>query len=230
MGDFLGNSSFFAVSLSLLGFALGVYLKQKTKWVIMNPILISTIVVIGVLIVFDIDYAKYEQGSEVLEYLLTPTIISFAVPLYRQIERLKQYSFAVVAGVVAGVLTSLVCTLAIAILWDLTHQEYVTLLPKTITTAIGISVSEELGGIVTLTVAVIVLTGILGNIIGGLVCRLFRITDHVAMGVVLGTSAHAMGVAKAMEKGEVVGAVSSLSLVLAGIITVFGANIFASFQ
>ena len=127
----------------------------------------------------------------------------------------------------SGVLTSLITVLALAILFGLSHQEYVTLLPKSITTAIGMGVSEELGGYVTITVAVIVITGVLGNIIGNLVCRIFGIREPIAKGLALGTAAHAIGTARAMEMGEVEGAMSSLSIAVAGVLTVAGASVFA---
>lgn len=227
MSEFFGNSMFFAVTISLLSYEFGIWLKRKTKWAIMNPLLISILVVIAILLVARIDYGDYERGSEVLSYLLTPATVALAVPLYRQIALLKKYGIAIGIGVLAGVLTSLVSTLAVALIWRLTHEEYVTLLPKTITTAIGMSMSEELGGMVTVTVAVIVVTGIVGNVIGEAVCKLCRIKDKAAIGVALGTSAHAMGTAKALEMGEIEGAVSSLAIVLAGIFMVIGGNLFA---
>ena len=111
----------------------------------------------------------------------------------------------------------------------LTHEEYVTLLPKSITTAIGMGVSDELGGYVTITVAVIIITGVLGNIFGELICRLFRITEPISKGLALGSASHAIGTAKAMELGEVEGAMSSLAIAVAGVLTVIGATIFSYF-
>lgn len=134
---------------------------------------------------------------------------------------------AVVAGIVSGVFTSLVVVFLMALLFQLEHQEYVTLLPKSITTAIGMGVSEELGGHVTITVAVIVVTGVLGNILAEAVCKIFKIHEPIAKGIAIGSSSHAIGTAKAMEMGDVEGAMSSLSIAVAGILTVLGASIFA---
>ena len=131
-------------------------------------------------------------------------------------------------GILSGVLTSLAGVLVLAAAFGLDHQWYVTLLPKSITTAIGMGVSEELGGIVTITVAAIVVTGVLGNIIGDLVFRIFRIKEPVAQGLALGTAAHAIGTAKALEMGEIQAAMSSLSIAVAGLLTVVGASIFAN--
>ena len=132
-------------------------------------------------------------------------------------------------GIVSGVITSLATVFVLAKLMGLTHEEYVTLLPKSITTAIGMGVSDELGGYVTITVAVIIITGVLGNIFGELICRLFRITEPISKGLALGSASHAIGTAKAMELGEVEGAMSSLAIAVAGVLTVIGATIFSYF-
>lgn len=229
MHDFFTNSVFAAVVISLLGYELGSFLKKKTGLAILNPLLVAVVVVIGVLLLLHVDYAVYEERSQILHYMLTPSTVALAVPLYRQFSLLKKHGLAIAAGVLAGVLTSLVSTFLLAVLFRLTHEEYVTLLPKSITTAIGMGMSEEMGGIVTITVAVIVVTGIVGNIIGEWVCRLFHIREKIAVGLALGTSSHVIGTAKAMELGEVEGAMSSLAIVLAGVMTVVGANVFALF-
>lgn len=229
MHDFFTNSVFAAVVISLLGYELGSFLKKKTGLAILNPLLVAVVIVIGVLLLLHVDYAVYEERSQLLHYMLTPSTVALAVPLYRQFSLLKKHGLAIAAGVLAGVLTSLVSTLLLAVLFRLTHEEYVTLLPKSITTAIGMGMSEEMGGIVTITVAVIVVTGIVGNIIGEWVCCLFHIREKIAVGLALGTSAHVIGTAKAMELGEVEGAMSSLAIVLAGVMTVAGANVFALF-
>ena len=144
-----------------------------------------------------------------------------------QLAVLKKNWKAILAGIASGVLTSLLCVLALVLLFGLSHEEYVTLLPKSITTAIGIGISEELGGYVSITAAVIIITGVLGNVIGETILKLFRITEPVAKGVALGSASHAIGTAKAMELGEVEGAISSLSIVVSGIMTVIGASLFA---
>ena len=149
--------------------------------------------------------------------------------MYEQMELLKKNWKAVMAGILSGVLTSLICILAMAAVFSLSHETYVTLLPKSITVAIGMGVSEELGGYVTITVAVILITGILGNMIGEGVCRLFRIKEPIARGVAIGTASHAIGTARAMEMGEVEGAMSSLSIAVAGLLTVAFASVFSFF-
>lgn len=227
MSDILDNSVFLAVTISLLGYELGIFLRRKTGLAILNPLLVAIVVIIGFLLILDMDYVTYEEGSELLGYLLTPATVALAVPLYRQLDILKKHGIAIGIGVLAGVLTSLVSTLLLAIIFQLTHEEYVTFLPKSITTAIGMGMSEELGGIVAISVALIVVTGIVGNVMGEWVCRIFHICDKIAVGLALGTSAHVIGTTKAMELGEVEGAMSSLAIVLAGILTVVGVNVFA---
>lgn len=227
MNNLFLNSATMGVVLSLLAYEIGMFIKNKTKKAIFNPLLISIVIVIVVLMLFDIDYDSYNQSAKYISYLLTPATVSLAIPLYRQLNLLKQNFMAIILGILSGVLTSLISILGMSILFGLTHEEYVTLLPKSITTAIGMGVSEELGGYVTITVVVIIITGILGNIIGSFACNIFRITNPISKGLALGTSSHAIGTTKAMEMGEIEGAMSSLSIVVAGLMTVALASIFA---
>lgn len=229
MKEMLCDSVFFGAVISILAYEFGLLLKKKLKLSILNPLLISVVLVIIFLAVFDVDYEEYQEGAQILSYLLTPATVCLAVPLYEQLELLKHNLKAVMAGLAAGVVTSLVSVLLLAILFGLSHEEYVTMLPKSITTAIGMGVSEELGGMVTVTVAVIIVTGILGNVIAEYVFRLFKIEEPIAKGVALGSASHAIGTARAMELGEVEGAMSSLSIAVAGLLTVAGASVFANF-
>ena len=175
------------------------------------------------------DYEIYNEGAKYLSWLLTPATVCLAIPLYEQWELLRKNYKAILIGIVSGVLTSLTTVLVLALIMGLSHEEYVTLLPKSITTAIGMGVSEELGGYVTITVAVIIITGVLGNMFGELICRIFKITEPISKGLALGSAAHAIGTAKAVELGEVEGAMSSLSIAVSGILTVILASIFANF-
>ncbi len=227
--DFFVNSLFFGVLVSLLGYESGIFLKKKTGLSVMNPLLISIVFVIAVLYLFHVDYEVYRTGGQYLSYLLTPATVCLAVPLYKQIHLLKKYGAAIVLSVLTGTLTSLAGVLILSVLFRLEHSMYVTLLPKSITTAIGMGMSEELGGIVNITVAVIVVTGVLGNVIGEGVLKLFHIENKIAKGLALGTSAHAIGTSKAMELGEIEGAMSSLAIVTAGLFTVIFAGIFSLF-
>ena len=227
MIGFLENSVFFGVVISLIAYGIGTVLRKKTGIAVFNPLLVSVILVIALLSVSKIDYQKYYDGAKYISYLLTPATVALAIPLHRQFELLKKNVWAIIAGIASGALTSMLCILAMAVLFSFDHAEYVTFLPKSITTAIGIGVSEELGGYVAITAAVIIITGIFGNVISELVFRLFRIKEPIARGVALGTSSHAIGTAKAMELGETEGAMSSLSIVICGIFTVLGSMFFA---
>lgn len=227
MNELVLSSATIGVVLSIAAYEIGVFLKKKTNSAIFNPLLVSIILVMVFLVIFRIDYESYNDSAKYLSYLLTPATVSLAIPLYQQLELLKKNFTAIILGILSGVLTSAGVILAMSILFGLSHEEYVTLLPKSITTAIGMGVSEELGGYVTITVAVIIVTGILGNIIGEVVCKVFRIKNPISRGLALGTSAHAIGTAKAMEMGEVEGAMSSLAIVVAGLCTVIGASVFA---
>ena len=230
MKEFLSESIIFGAVLSLAAYEIGLLMKKKFKLAILNPLLIGTICVIGFFLIFRIDYEEYNEGAKYISYLLTPATVCLAVPLYEQLSLLKKNFMAVAVGILSGVLASLVSVLALAKLFDLNHQQYVTLLPKSITTAIGMGVSEELGGLVTITVAVIVITGILGNVIAEFICKIFKIHEPIAKGLALGTASHAIGTAKAMEMGQIEGAMSSLAIAVAGLLTVIGASVFAGFM
>lgn len=229
MNELFASSATIGVVISLLAYALGSFLKKKTGKAFFHPLLISILLVILFLLIFDVDYESYNYSAKYLSYLLTPATVSLAIPLYQQMELLKKNLTAILVSILTGVLTSLVSVLILSVLFRLSHEEYVTLLPKSITTAIGMGVSEELGGYVTISVAVIVVTGILGNIIGEFICKIFRIKHPIAKGLAIGTSAHAVGTAKAMEMGQIEGAMSSLSIVVSGLLTVVLAPIFAMF-
>ncbi|MGN1086357.1 MAG: LrgB family protein [Porcipelethomonas sp.] len=229
MTEFFENSVFFGVIISLVSYGIGVLLRKKFKSPLLNPLLISIIITIAVLLILGIDYNKYYEGAKYISYLLTPATVCLAIPLYEQIELLKHNFKAIITGILSGVVTSLCTILVLAVVFRFSHEEYVTFLPKSITTAIGIGVSEELGGYVSITAAVIIITGVTGNIFAELIFRLFRIHEPVAKGIALGSASHAIGTAKAMEIGEVEGAMSSLSIVVSGIITVAGASVFANF-
>lgn len=229
MKTFLTDSIFFGAILSLAAYEAGLLLKRRFKLAILNPLLIGIICVMAVLALLHVDYKEYNKGAGYISYFLTPATVCLAVPLYQQVSLLKKNLKAVAAGILSGVLASLISVLALSKLLGLNHQQYVTLLPKSITTAIGMGISEELGGIVTITVAVIIITGILGNMIAEWVCRIFKIREPIAKGLALGTASHAIGTAKAMEMGPVEGAMSSLAIAVAGLLTVIGASVFAGF-
>ena len=225
--SFFQNSVYFGVVLSLAAYEIGRLLKRRFKLAVFNPLLIAILLTIGALFLLGVDYESYMGGAKYISYLLTPATVCLAVPLYEQTSLLKKHVKALAAGIASGVLASVTSVLILSKLFSLSHEQYVTLLPKSITTAIGMGVSAELGGAVTITVAVIILTGILGNVIAEGLFRLFRIREPVAKGLALGTAAHAIGTAKALEIGEVEGAMSSLAITVCGLVTAATASFFA---
>ncbi len=216
----ISSSIFFGTALTLASYMIGVTVKNRFKREIFNPILISIIIIIAVLLLFDIDYDKYNASASYISYFLTPTTICLAVPLYRQLCVLRKNPVAIICGILSGVATSCIATYLLSVAFSLTNTQYYTLLPKSITTAIGLPLSQEIGGIADITVTVIILTGIFGNLIASFVIKIFRIKNPISKGIAIGTSSHAIGTAKAIEMGEVETAMSSLSIAISGIITV----------
>ena len=225
----LSNTVYWGVLISIGSYLLCKYLQKKFHIILFNPLLFSTVFTVIFLLVFKIDYNTYYEKSDYLYYLLTPTTVCLAIPLYEQIKPLKSNFSAIIIGISAGVLASLCSIMIFSAMFHFSHEMYLTLLPKSITAAMGMSVSEELGGIPSLTVPIIIMTGITGNIIAEKVCKLLRIKEPIAKGIAIGSASHAMGTAKAIEMGEIEGAMSSLSIAVAGVLTVIGASIFSYF-
>lgn len=221
------ESVFFGAFLSISAYILGDVLKRKFKSPIFNPLLISSAVTIAVLALLNMNYEDYSASGKYLSFFLTPATVCLAIPLYEQFELLKKNAAAIIIGITSGVMTSCLSVLAMALIMKFSHEEYATFLPKSVTTPIGIGISEQIGGYIGVTAAIIVITGILGNLIADVIFKLFRIKEPVAQGIALGSSAHILGTTKAFELGEIQGAISSLSVVTAGILTVLAANLFA---
>lgn len=225
MKELFTGSLFFGAALSIGMYAIGLFIKKKCSFFLFNPVLIAITGTIATLLILDIDYATYNSGAKYITYLLTPATVALAIPLYEQVSLLRKNFTAIMVGIASGVLASFCSIFALALLFALNHTQYVTLLPKSITTAIGIGLSQELHGYVAITVSAIIITGLFGNIAADLLCRLFGIKHPVAKGISIGTATHVMGTTKAMEMGEIEGAMSSLSVAVAGFMTV-GAAIF----
>lgn len=227
MNEAIFSSMFFGVSISLVAYWIGMLLKKQFKLAIFNPLLISVIIVITVLCGLKIDYSSYKASTESISFLLTPSTICLAIPLYQQLDILKKNWKAVLVSITAGTLASMSSVLLMAILFGLTHEQYATLLPKSVTTAIAVGISEVWGGMVSITSAVVIITGIVGGVSADFVFKLAKIEEPVAKGLACGTSAHAIGTSKAMELGEIEGAMSSLSIAVAGVLTSLVASVFA---
>ena len=228
MREFIEASVFLPVLMSVALYLAVDALRRKLRLGIINPLLISVALTIVVIVAFDLDYDAYAGGAKYLSYLLTPATVCFAIPLYRQLSVLKKNTAAILAGIISGTIVSLACVIMMGLAFGLGDSHIATILPKSITTAIGMGVSEELGGDSSVTAAIIIVTGIFGNVAAGLVLKIFRIKEPVAKGVAIGTSSHAIGTTKAMEMGETEGSVSSLSLAIAGIITVVAASVLSN--
>lgn len=229
MIEFLQSSAVWGVVLTLSVFAAATWIHQKTGAAWCNPLLLSSIFIIVFLSAAKIPYGAYHESTAIIRYLLLPATVSLAIPLYEQWQLLKENVVAILAGISAGVVTSLLCVLLLGVLFRLKPQLIVTLLPKSVTTAIGMDVSSELGGIASLTSAVIVLTGIAGNLMAQGLCKVLHLTSPIARGIAIGTSAHAVGTAKAFQMGPVEGAMSSLSIAVAGVMTAILCPMIVSF-
>lgn len=219
MMEFFSDSAVWAVLLTIMAYGVGTFLQSKVKKAWCNPLLIACLVMILFLSLCGISYQDYKEDAQLISYLLLPATVSLAIPLYEQWTLLKKNVAAILCGIGAGAVTSVVCIVALAWVFRLEPEIAVSLMPKSVTTAIGTDVSVELGGVAALTAGVIILTGILGNLMAVGVCRCFKITDPIAKGVAIGTASHAIGTSKALELGPVEGAMSSLAIAVAGIMT-----------
>ena len=229
MNEFLQFSSFFGFLISIGAYLLGDWINKKLPKPVCNPMLFAVIVIIAALSVLHIDYATYNQSAKYLSFFITPAVVCLAIPVYQQFTLLRKNAAAILLGVFAGIFSCFAAVLCLAALFGIGHAEYVTFLPKSITTAIGMAVAEESGGYASITAAVIAITGLLGNATAVPLCRLLRIREPLARGLAIGTSCHAIGAAKAVELGEIESAVCNVSIVIAGLTAVIGVPIFASF-
>ncbi len=229
MNDVVSNSNYFGLILSIFVFLIAVRLKARFKLAVLNPLLVSSTIIIAILVIFNISYEDYNASADFLSYLLTPATVCLAIPMYRQRKLLKENIGLILVSITSGVICSVVSIFVMGKIFGLTKEYIVTLLPKSITTAIGMGVAQEAGGIIALTVAAIIITGIFGNMIAEMIFKVFHIKHPIARGLALGTSAHAIGTAKALELGAVEGTMSSLSICVAGIITVVAVPLFVSF-
>lgn len=219
------NSSFFGVGISLITFYVASMLYRKTASPIMSPIIVSTLMIIFVLMTFHISFEEYDRGGRYISFFLGPATVVLAVPLYRQLDTLKKHLIPVVTGILMGSAAGIISILILCQLFDLDRTICISMVPKSVTTPIGIEISKQLGGLPSVTVAAIVFTGVAGILLLPTVLRIFNIRDKVAVGVAIGTSSHALGTTKAVELGETEGAMSGLAIGVAGLVTVFLAQV-----
>lgn len=209
----------FPLLLTLSAFRIGQLCQAKWKNPLFNPILIAAVLVIGFLSMTGMDMDAYKSGVSFISWLMTPATIALAIPMYEQFQSLKKNLKAIAAGVAAGAVSCLVMLMGFGLLLGFDKPLVISLMPKSVTTAIGVALSEMFGGMGAVTTAAIIVTGIFANMMGVTFCKLFRITHPVAQGVAFGTAGHVIGTAKASELDPLTGAVSSLSLVVAGLLT-----------
>ena len=219
VAEFLCNISLFPLVLTLGAYQIGLWLRKKWNHPLCNPLLIAILLVVGVLLLTDFPMETYQAGTAGIQWLLTPATVCLALPLYEHLKTLRKSLPAILCGVAAGTVTSLLFIVLLCRLFALDLQVSVSVLPKSITTAMGIVLSGQNGGIPSLTTAAIIVTGIFGSLTGPAFCKLLRLKDPIAQGVAIGTASHAIGTAKATELGALQGAVSSLSMTVAGILT-----------
>ncbi len=217
---FLTESVSFGFCITLASFVFSTWLYKKTHFVLFSPLFVSSAVVIVILLLFKVPYEKYLKSANFLYYLMTPVTVALAIPLYRQFEALKKNALAIILGIVSGIISNALFVFGICILFKIEHAEYVSLLPKSITTPIAIAITEQNGGIQALTIMMVSLAGIFCNTFAVALCKIFRLEEPVARGVACGTCGHAMGTSKALEMGEVEGAMSGLSIAVCGILSV----------
>lgn len=224
------NNILFGLVLSLGAFEIGLFINRKTNIAILNPLLIAILLVICFLFAFNIDFDTYNKGGQFINMFLGPSTVILAVPLYKQLDLLKRNAKAILIGVFMGSCLGIFSIVGISYLIGLDTSMIKSLIPKSVTTPIGIAVSQEIGGLTPITVLAIIITGIIGAVFGPIICRIFKIEDRVAIGISIGTASHAVGTTKALELGDIEGAMSSLSIGIAGIITVIIAPIVYKFS
>ena len=226
MKEIVFSSPFFGITISIVAYSIGVWLNKKTKMALINPLLISYVIIIPLLILLNIPLEWYKRGGDIINMFLSPATAVLAITVYRQRKLLKDHILSVIVGSIAGSLTSLLVVYALCRLLLMPDEITVSMLPKSITTPMAIAVSESLGGIDAVTVLAVIITGISGNILGPILIKVFRIKNEIAQGMAMGAASHAVGTSKAIELGEVQGALSSIALVMSGIITVILSLIF----
>ena len=218
----------FGVAISLAAFRGAVWLNHKIKTPLLNPLLVAVTFIIIVLTVFKIPLQDYQEGGKLISLFLGPATAVLAYSIYRQIAVLKRHFVPILAGCLAGSVTSMVSAYVLCRLLGLDQAVAMSTLPKSVTTPIAMSVSEALGGITSVTVAVVIATGIMGSILAPTLIKLFRVKSPIAAGVAIGTCSHAVGTTKAMQMGEMEGAMSGIAIGVSGLLTMIIALVYHS--
>lgn len=220
MMQLIFESGLFGLTLTFGVYILTTRLNERTRCPVLHPVLMAILVIIGVLLVFDIPLQDYLDGANIITLMLTPTTALLAYSIYNQLPLLKKYFIPIVAGCLAGSAASMVSVYVLCQVMGLGETLTATMLPKSVTTPIAVSIADSHGGIPSITVVAVVFTGILGSILAPVLIRIFRVRDPMAAGLAIGASSHAMGTSKALELGEVEGAMSGLAIGVCGMVTV----------
>lgn len=223
------SNPLFGVIISLIAFEIGKFIFEKTKMAIFNPLLIATLIVMGFLQIFNISVGDYMLGGSLIVFFLAPATVVLAIPLYQKMDLLKKYFIPIIGGGIVGAIVAIISVIILGKILGIDHQLLVSFMPKSITTPIGIELSKMLGGIPSITVFAIIITGITGNVTAPFIYTIFKIKNPIAKGLGLGISSHAVGTSRAIEMGEVEGAMSALAIVIAGILTIILAPILNAF-
>ena len=220
MNELLSESVFFGICITIGAYQLGCAIQKKWKKVFLNPLLIAVILIITFLLLTGISYETYQYGAKYLSYFLTPVTVCLAVPLYKQLQILRKNLAAIIISIVLGCLAHGAVVIAVLLAFGVDRQLLLSLLPKSISTAIALGVSSEIGGIQGITVIGVMVAGISGAVVGPALLKLAGVTDPIAQGLAIGSASHAVGTSKAIELGEIQAAMSSLAIVVTGILTV----------
>ena len=213
-------SPYFGVFLSILTYEIGVWIQKRTRSAAANPLLISVVLCILTLVLGRIPLDSYKNGGDIISAFLGPATAVLAISIFSRLDLLKKYFFPIFLGTVVGSLVSVASVYFLCKAFGLDDVLTKSMLPKSVTTPFAMAISENIGGLPAVTVAAVVLTGILGNVLAPLLIRLFRVKNPIAAGVAIGTASHAVGTSKAIEIGETEGAMSGIAIAMAGIVTV----------
>lgn len=219
MNEILLNSTYFGFIITIVIYYIAVLIKNKTKMSLLNPLLISTIIIVAILLICNIEYDTYNNGAKYISYFLTPTTVCLAIPLFKKIRILKRNIVAIISGILAGVLSNAIVIVILVKILGMSNELGISLLPKSITAPIAIGVAEELGGISSITVFAVILSGIIGAVIAPTIFKILNIKEEVSQGLACGTAAHGSGTTTALELGEVQGAISGLAISVTGVVT-----------
>lgn len=224
------DTPIFGVAITIIVFIFSQKLNKSLKSPILNPVLISVIFIISFLSIFNLDYEIYNNGGKIISFLLGPATVVLAVPLFKQIRLLLNNFFPIIIGILVGSISGLVSIIFLSKLFNVDEILMYSLLPKSTTSAIAMDISKSIGGNPSITIGFVIITGVFGYIVGPSILKMIRVEDEVAKGISMGTSAHVIGTAKSLEMGEVEGAMSSLAIGVAGLMTVFLAPFLLSFM